>query len=123
MYDMRRRREKDEKEKVIESRKIKRGADKFQNINLRLRRLRKTLLIMLIVLIVLYFALKVAYDTGRFTVVLDSSSDMKASLVMYASKNEKLTRRTLKADALDFITNISGEWIPENINDEADGRT
>ena len=78
---------------------------------------------MLIFLLIIYFALRIAYETGRFTVVLDTSSDMKGSLVMYENKNEKLTRRTLKADMLDFMTNISGDWIPENINDEKDGRT
>ena len=118
---MRRRRGKEEEVKVIESRKIKRRAKKFQDINVRLRWLKRTLFIMLIVLIVLYFALKVAYDTGRFTVVLDNSSDMKEAIVMYESKNSKLTRKTLKADALDFMTNIAEEWIPENIDDEADG--
>ena len=118
---MRRRRGKEEEVKVIESRKIKRRAKKFQDINVRLRWLKRTLFIMLIVLIVLYFALKVAYDTGRFTVVLDNSSDMKEAIVMYESKNSKLTRKTLKADALDFMTNIAEEWIPEDIDDEADG--
>ena len=76
---------------------------------------------MLIFLIVIYFILRIVYETGRFTVVLDSSSDMKGALVMYANINEKLTRRTLQADVLEFMTNISGEWIPENINDEVAG--
>ena len=58
---------------------------------------------------------------GRFTIVMDSASDMKGALIMYANKDEKISRRTLQADVLDFMTNISGDWIPENINDEADG--
>ena len=87
----------------------------------KLKKLKNTLIIMLIFLLIIYFSLKIAYETGRFTVVLDSASDMKGALVMYANKDEKLTRRTLQADPLDFMTNISGEWIPENINNEADG--
>ena len=93
----------------------------FSNTKKTISTLKKIFLIMLVFLLVIYYVLRIAYQTGRFTVVLDSSSDMKGALVMYANKDEKLTRRTLQADVLDFMTNISGEWIPENIDDEADG--
>ena len=108
---------------VTEKRRVRKRAKKISDTNDRIKKLRKILFIMLIFLLIIYFALKIAYETGRFTVVLDTASDMKGALVMYANKNEKLTRRTLQADALDFMTNISEDWIPENINDEADGRT
>ena len=111
----------EKKDKVLESRKIKRKSEKFHDANQRIRALRKTLVIMLLMLLVIYFVLKVVYDTGRFTIILDSSSDMKGAIIMYASKDNKLSRRKLQADAKDFMTNISGDWIPENINDEADG--
>ena len=117
----RRKKEEKEEEKVVTSRKIGRKSKKLHDAALAIIRLRKTLVLMLIFLLVLYFALKIAYDTGRFTIVLDTSSDMKGALVMYANKDEKLTRRTLKADVIDFITNISGDWIPENIDTEKDG--
>lgn len=106
---------------VLSSRRVRKKSKSFFDANERIKKLRKALIVMLIFLIVIYFVLKVVYETGRFTVVLDSSSDMKGAIAMYANKQEKLTRRTLQADALDFMTNISGEWIPENINDEADG--
>ncbi len=106
---------------VTEKRRVIRRAKKISDTNERIKKLRKLLFLMLIFLLVIYFALRIAYETGRFTVVLDTSSDMKGALVMYEKKNEKLTRRTLKADMKDFMTNISGDWIPENINDEADG--
>ena len=108
-------------DKVVSSRRIKKKSKSFADTNDKIKILRKALIIMLVFLIVVYFVLKVVYETGRFTVVLDSSSDMKGAIVMYANKQEKLTRRTLQAEALDFMTNISGDWIPENINDEADG--
>lgn len=108
---------------VTEKRKVRKKAKKLSDASERIKKLKKLLFIMLIFLLIIYFALRIAYETGRFTVVLDTSSDMKGSLVMYENKNEKLTRRTLKADMLDFMTNISGDWIPENINDEKDGRT
>ena len=107
--------------KVTEKRRVLKKAKKISDTSERIKKLRKLLFLMLIFLLIIYFSLKIAYETGRFTVVLDTSSDMKGALVMYENKNEKLTRRTLKADMLDFMTNISGDWIPENINDEKDG--
>ncbi len=107
--------------KISEKRETRKKAKKISDIGERTKKLKNILIIMLLFLLILYFVLRIAYETGRFTVVLDSSSDMKGALVMYANKNEKLTRRTLQADVLDFMTNISGDWIPENINDEADG--
>ena len=108
-------------QEVTEKRRARKKAKKISDVSERIRKLKKVLFIMLIFLLIVYFALRIAYETGRFTVVLDTSSDMKGALVMYENKNEKLTRRTLKADMLDFMTNISGDWIPENINDEKDG--
>ena len=108
-------------EKAISSRRVRKKSKSFYDANEKIKKLRKALIVMLVFLIVIYFVLKVVYETGRFTVVLDSASDMKGAIAMYANKQEKLTRRTLQAEALDFMTNISGEWIPENINDEADG--
>lgn len=110
-------------QEVTEKRRARKKAKKISDVSERIKKLKKILFIMLIFLLIIYFALRIAYETGRFTVVLDTSSDMKGALVMYENRNEKLTRRTLKADMLDFMTNISGDWIPENINDEKDGRT
>ena len=106
---------------VTEKRRVRKKASKISDATEKIKKLKKILIIMLVFLLIIYFALRIAYDTGRFTVVLDTSSDMKGALVMYANKNEKLTRRTLQADVLDFITNISGDWIPEDIDNEADG--
>jgi len=111
----------EKKEKALERRRIKRKSERFHDANIKIKRLRKILVIMLIMLLVIYFVLKIVYDTGRFTITLDTSSDMKGAMIMYASKDNKLSRRKLQADAKDFMTNISGDWIPANINDEADG--
>lgn len=107
--------------KIAEKRRVRRKAKRLAEANTRMKMLRKLLVIMLVFLLVIYFVLKIVYETGRFTIVLDSASDMKGALIMYANKDEKISRRTLQADVLDFMTNISGDWIPENINDEADG--
>lgn len=110
-----------ENDQVIEKGRIEKKSKSLFNTDDKIKKLRKSLVLMLIFLLGIYFILRIVYQTGRFTITLDTSSDMKGALVMYANKNDKITRRTLQADVLDFITNISGDWIPENINDEADG--
>lgn len=117
----RRKKESSENDQVIEKGRIEKKSKGLFDTNDKIKKLRKTLTLMLVFLLVIYLVLRIVYQTGRFTITLDTSSDMKGALVMYASKNDKVTRRTLQADVLDFITNISGDWIPENINDEADG--
>ncbi|MBR6034187.1 MAG: hypothetical protein IKP28_05605 [Clostridia bacterium] len=106
---------------VVEKHKVRKKSKRLLDTNDKIKKIRKTLLLMLIFLIVIYFVLRIAYETGRFTVVLDSSSDMKGALVMYENINEKITRRELQADVLDYMTNISGEWIPDDIDTEVVG--
>ena len=69
--------------------KRKKRRKRITEVNQRIRTIRKILVIMLIFLLVIYFVLRVVYQTGRFTVVLDNASNMKGALVMYERKNEK----------------------------------
>ncbi len=108
-------------ERIAEKRKVLKKSKKLHDANYKIKLLRKSLVFMLGFLVIIYLVLRIVYQTGRFTVVLDSSSDMKGALVMYASKDNKLTRRTLVADSLEFMTNISEQWLPENIDEEAEG--
>lgn len=113
---------KEKQEKILVSRNVNKKANKLLDADFKIKGLRKVLVIMLVFLLVIYFVLRIVYETGRFTVVLDSATNnMTNSLVIYANKDEKITKRTLKADVLDFMTNISGDWIPEDIDEEADG--
>lgn len=107
--------------KAIESKKVRKQSTKFKDSNRRIKILKIALVSMLMILIFLYFILRIVYDTGRFTVILDSVSDVEAMIIMYERKGIKTSRRKLRADALDFMTNISGEWIPEDIDSSSDG--
>ena len=40
---------------------------------------------------------------------------------MYESLQDKQEKEILKADELEFMDNISVNWLPDNLNDEADG--
>ena len=101
--------------------KIKEASNKIEKRDKRLRLLKIILLIVSIFLILLYIILKLIYEVGNFTITLDTSYGLQRNLFMYESLENKICLDTLTADNIEFMTNISGDWIPQNINDEADG--
>lgn len=101
--------------------KVELTAEKIKRRDTRLRALKVILLVVVILLIMLYVILKLIYDVGSFTVTLDTSYELEGGLVIYESKEEKLCLDVLKAETLEFMTNITEAWIPKNIDNEADG--
>ncbi|MDD5980088.1 MAG: hypothetical protein PUC23_03140 [bacterium] len=79
------------------------------------------LLFLLIFLIILYFILEVTYNGGRFTISLDKNTTLKQNLVLYEDIRYKEPQVKLSAGKIDFLDNISVDWIPSNIDNEKDG--
>ncbi len=79
------------------------------------------LLFLLIFLILLYFILEVTYNGGRFTISLDKNTTLKQNLVLYEDIRYKEPQVKLSAGKIDFLDNISVDWIPSNIDNEKDG--
>lgn len=100
---------------------IKLTAEKVRKREKRLTILRIILLVIVVLLSLLYIVLKLIYEVGSFTVTLDTSYNLEGALVIYESQKQKLCLETLTAEELEFMTNIDGEWIPENIQDGPDG--
>jgi hypothetical protein len=76
---------------------------------------------MIMFLLIIYFILRIVYDAGRFTITLDHAGDPKGSIIIYESLIEKKSKQTLYADQINFLTNISGDWISQDIANEAEG--
>ena len=100
---------------------IKLTAEKVRKREQRLRILKIILLIIVVLLSLIYIVLKLIYEVGSFTVTLDTSYNIEGALVIYENHKQKLCLDTLKAEELEFMTNIDGKWIPENIQDGPDG--
>ena len=100
---------------------IKLTAEKVRKREQRLRMLKIILLIIVVLLSLLYVVLKLIYEVGSFTVTLDAAHHIEGALVIYENHKRKLCLETLKAEELEFMTNIAGEWIPRNIQDGPDG--
>ena len=103
-----------EKNVKLNSEKIKLREQKIKHIKLGV-------LIIILVLTILYFLLSIAYEGGNFTVSLDENFAKKSGIVMYESKENKEDKRVLKAEQAEYIDNISVKWLPENIDNEAEG--
>lgn len=86
-----------------------------------INRIRRYLFLILFFLLIVYLVLKVIYTGGRFTITLDRAGDADANLAIYENKGSTSYKRTLSAETLEYMTNISVKWIPQNINDEAEG--
>ena len=97
---------------------------KASTIAKRKKRYQKTKLTISIVLLILIFSfiiLSVIYKGGRFTITLDPRLSTDNRIVIYEDNEIKESKRKLVARDLDFMDNISIDWIPTNIDTEANG--
>ena len=89
----------------------------------RTRRIAFRVLLGLIVIFMInvYIILSIFYRGENFTVTLDSEYGRDSGLVIYEDRNQKYTRTFLRSKDIDFFTDISVNWLPENIDNEGDG--
>ena len=100
---------------------VKVTAKKLKNRK-KFAKIAKIVLIVLIVLLTLaYFVLGIVYNGGRFTVTLDPNFSLKSGIVMYESKETKDKKNRLYAKDIDFMDNISIDWISADVDNEGDG--
>lgn len=105
----------------MSKRRIRKSANKISDRNSKIIWIRRMLVIMVIFLLIIYFLLRIVYDTGRFTIILDHAGDPMSGLILYDKLEEKKSQQKLEAEKIDFFTNIAQSWLPENIGDEAEG--
>jgi hypothetical protein len=96
-------------------------ADRIKNWRKFGRLLRLGLLILLVLLLIVYLVLKVVYHEGSFVVTLASNDMLESGLAMYESQYDRVGKRILKVNNLQFMDNISIKWLPENIDTESEG--
>ena len=87
----------------------------------RLKKIKLSLCVILVLLILLYIILTLIYKEGRFTISLDKNLRLNKGIVLFDNSQTKEFKDELVADQMQFMDNISIKWIPENINNEAEG--
>ena len=104
-----------------DKRTIKLGSEKIRDRENKIKIIKIGLLLLLLFLLIVYFLLRIVYETGNFTVSLDENFSQKSGLVMYESQSDKEDKRMLKAIKPEFIDNISIDWLPKDITEQGEG--
>ena len=85
------------------------------------KKLKLSVLLLLMILFVIYIVLEFKINNGNFYVSIRNNEQLESGMAIYESQKDPTPKRRLKADNLQFMDNISIKWIPENIQDEAEG--
>ena len=85
------------------------------------KRLKLSVLLLLMILFVIYIVLEFRINNGSFYVSIRDNEQLESGMAIYESQKDPTPKRRLKAENLQFMDNISIDWIPKNINEEAEG--
>lgn len=69
----------------------------------------------------MFMVLSLVYNGGKFSIDLDKSLAEEKGIILYDDSITKAPSRKLYAKDLEYMDNISINWIPENVNEEGDG--
>ena len=103
------------------SEKLEKKAKKEKRKNKRRITFEIFLILVILLLINIYIVLSIFYKGENFTVTLDSEYGRESGLVIYEDPNNKYTRTFLRSDDIEFFTDISINWLPEDIDNEGNG--
>lgn len=108
-------------EQTTAGQKLEEKAKKEKRKKVR-RTILKTLLVVIVLFLInLYIILSIFYKGENFTVTLDSEYGRESGLVIYEEQANKYTRTFLRSKDIEFFTDISVNWLPENIDNEGEG--
>lgn len=101
--------------------RINNSAKEIVNKKKRKRILKIALLIVFLILLDIYIILGYFYKDKSFTIYLDNEYLARPNLVIYENSENKRKGHYLKTEVLENYSSISIDWLPENIQNEADG--
>lgn len=113
-----------EKNKILSKEdkgRVELDSEKLKRREKNIRIIKLGLLIIALFLIIIYFLLRLFYEGGAFTVALDDELARKSGLVMYERLSEKDEKKILKVEQLEFVDNISINWLPTDIDTQGEG--
>ena len=108
-------------EQTTAEQRIEQKAKKEKRKKIRSRILQILLIVIILFLINLYIILSIFYKGENFTVTLDSEYGRESGLVIYEEQANKYAKTFLRSKDIEYFTDISVNWLPENINDEGEG--
>ena len=96
-------------------------AQKIYKRKLFVKIVKIAFLLLLILISVIYLFLYIIYAGGRFTVSLDKNMSNRKNVFLSENGNVKNKARKLSADTIEYMDNISINWLPDNIDTEKNG--
>ena len=108
-------------EQTTAGQKIEEKAKKEKRKRIRNKVFKTLLIVIIIFLINVYIILSLFYKGENFTVTLDSEYGRESGLVIYEEQANKYERTFLRSKDIEYFTDISVNWLPENIDNEGDG--
>lgn len=106
---------------VMAIRTVKVTAKKLEQKKKRIKYTKRIVIFLFLLLLALFFILMVIYKGGNFTVTLDPNFSLESGIVLYDNLEYKTPRNKLYAEELEFMDNISVDWLPSDIDTEGDG--
>lgn len=110
---------------ITERKEIKDRGKKISKRDHNIKMFRMALIIILLFLIVIYYLLKLWFANGGFVIGLQRDLEKDYGLALFETEddlnNGKNYTLQLNAGSIDYIDNISIEWLPSNINDSKGG--
>ena len=82
---------------------------------------RITFLCVFVLLAVIFFILAIIYNGGRFVITLDPNFALESGIVIYDTLEDKDAKRKLYAEEINFMDNISINWLPADIDTAYEG--
>ncbi|MBQ9853981.1 MAG: hypothetical protein IJO57_02990 [Bacilli bacterium] len=102
------------KEILVTAKKISKREKKYKKSKI-------IVTIVLLLLVLIFLILSIVYKGGNFTITLDPRLYSESGIVIYEDPELKESKKVLSANNLEFIDNISVDWLPANIHSEAYG--
>lgn len=96
-------------------------AEQIKKRDKRIKIIYRYLIIVVLIFLFLLGVLTLVYQGGDFVITLDPQFSLKSGLRMYDNEELKHSKIKLYANGMEFMDNISGNWIPKDINKKGGG--
>jgi len=79
------------------------------------------LIILMLLLMFVYFTVGIIYNSGNFSITLDSNLYFEKGLIVFDDFNYKVYRTELYAEVPKTFDNIYYKWLPDNLHEYGGG--
>ncbi len=83
--------------------------------------LKLIILFILLLLLITYLVFELMYKGGSFSVNLQRELYTKNNIIIYDDPDYKVFRSELFAETMNHFDNISGTWLPDNLDTRSNG--